>query len=328
MKVKVNSAVWGSIFAVPTCIADDHIKMAGGQQLKVLLFVLRHHNEDIDTKDIASGVGLTESDVKDALGYWIETGIVSLDGETPKKIKLAPKDAEKKEELHALPDVVPTYEQVASRLLEDKNLKDLFFEVQLKLGRTIGYGDQAKLLMMHDYYGLPVEVILTVVEYCVSINKASMSYIGKVAKNWGENEITTLEAADAKLRELRDDERLWKKFASMFTVDPPKYTDIRFSLLKKWYSVNKQSLELIYYAYELMIERINKVDFRYMDRILESWKEKGLRKPQEVIQAESKRTDNLNKPSPSGKRSKNTSYDSDKVKEKAQAPIEYKRRNT
>ncbi len=325
MSYKMNSAVWNGVFVVPNCVVDEHIKKAGGQQVKVLLFLLRHNGESLDARAVSKGTGMDVSDVKDAMSYWKEAGLVYEDGEVPPEVKAAEAKAPS---FKALPDVAPTYDQVAARTLEDSNLRALFNEVQLKLGRTIGYGEQSQLLMMLDYYGLPVEVILTLIEYCVSREKSSFSYITKVAKDWGEREINTLERADAYLRELKSDERLWKKFVSNFTVDAPNYTEKRFALLKRWHVDNKQSLELILYAYEIMIERIDKVSFNYMNSILESWKADGIKKPQDAMNAATKRRDNL-----SSEKKANTfkdtapSYDSDKYKRKAQGPIEYKRKS-
>ena len=318
MSYKVNAAAWNGVFAIPNCVVDEHIKKAGGQQIKVLLFLLRHQSETLDVKTIAKGTGIDVSDVKDAFLYWKEVGLVYEDGETPPNVK----KAEASVTLKALPDAVPTYDQVAARTLEDANLRALFNEVQLKLGRTIGYADQSRLLMMLDYYGLPVEVILTLVEYCVSKEKPNLQYICKVAKDWGEREINTLEKADAYLKELKSDERLWKSFVSNFTKDIPTYTETRFGYLKHWRLENKQSMELILYAYERTIDRINKIDFKYTNAILDAWKEKGYKHPKEVMQNEAKRQDNLS----GSKQTKETSYNSDKVRERTQAPIEYKRK--
>lgn len=327
MGIKVNADVWGSIFAVPSCVVDEHIRLAGGQQLKVLLFVLRHNNENIDENTVAVGTGMSVGDVKDALGYWIENGLISIDGKSVAKSSMVQAANNPMHDLQDIPDITPTYEQVAARLLEDGNLKALFNEVQMKLGRTIGYSDQAKLLMMHDDYGLPVEVILTIVEYCVSVGKLSVSYICRVAKDWAESGVLTLEAADAKIKEIQSDERLWKKFANMFSVNPPLYNTKRFSFLKKWNKADKHSLELIFFAYEEMVEHMKdgKISFAYMDKILESWKSEGLKKPQDVIRAKAAKKDNLK--SSEARQVGGTSYDTGKVKQKAQSPIEYKRRN-
>lgn len=322
MGVKINSSAWGSVFAVPTCIADEHIKLAGGQQLKVLLYILRCNNEGITVSQIAKGTGMSDSDVKDAMQYWVSVGIITTDGSEPiphTSVKFTP------ENLTELPDVVPTYQQVASRALESPEIRALFNEAQLRLGKTIGYDAQAKLLMIHDCYGLPVEVILTIIEFAVSSGKASMKYIEKVAKDWAEKDIVTLEAADAYLKQIRAVEKVWHKFVSMFSVYPPNYTDKRSSYLKKWHLEYKQSLELIYYAYEVTIDRINKPRFEYMDTMLESWHKQGLKNPASVMQAEAKRG---NTATSTAKTVLTTSYDSDKYRQKAQAPIEYKRRNS
>ncbi len=315
MSYKLNGAVWNGVFVVPNCVVDEHIKKAGGQQLKVLLFLLRHNSESLDARAVARGTGMDASDVKDAVQYWKEVGLVYEDGETPPEAAAAQAEALS---FKALPDVVPTYEQVAARTLEDANLRALFNEAPLRLGRTIGYGEQSQLLMMLDYYGLPCEVILTVVEYCRSIGKGNMNYIAKVAKDWAEREINTLERADAYLKELKSDERLWKKFAAMFTANAPNYTEKRFALLKHWHIENKQSLQLIYYAYEIMTEKTNKMSFEYMNAILESWHAEKIKTPQEAMQASAK-----------GRKSSapvSTSYDLEKEKKRAQAPIEYKRK--
>lgn len=313
MSYKMNAAVWNGVFVVPNCVVDEHIKKAGGQQVKVLLFLLRQNFQEVDARAVAGGTGMSVADVKDAMQYWKEVGLVYEDGEVPPEVKAAEAATLG---LKALPDIAPTYEQVAARTLEDANLRALFNEVQIKLGRTIGYSEQSQLLMMLDYYGLPVEVILTIVAYCVSIDKGNIRYISAVAKDWAEKEINTLEAADAYLKELKADERLWKKFAGMFSVDPPRHTEKRFALLKHWHVENKQSLELIGYAYELTIERINKPSFAYMNSILESWKEEKIKTPQEAMQASGKKP----------KEKAAVSYDSEKVKERAKAPIEYKRK--
>ena len=83
--------------------------------------------------------------------------------------------------------------QIAKRGSESAEIAFLFNEAQKKLGRTIGYDSQSSLLMIHDAYGLPVEVILMLIDYCVSIGKTGVNYITSTAKNWGEKEIDSID---------------------------------------------------------------------------------------------------------------------------------------
>ena len=345
MSIRVSPDQWGSVFAVPSAVVDEHIRMANGQQLKVLLYVLRHSGEDLEVQDLSAGLGMSEADVSDAMQYWLSTGFLtrtdlpaatSRETGAPKPYTrgnagASPKGAQKA--LVDIPDnIVPTYETVAARLLEDETLKGLFREVQARMGKTIGYDTQAKLLMMHDTYGLPPEVILTIVEYSVNKGKGP-SYMCKVAKNWAEEGITTLEDAMEKLEQLARTDRAWTEFVSLITVDPPKQTGARLALVHKWRFTFGQSPELMFLAYEKTLEAINKQNFNYMDKMLTRWNEEGLRTPQDVLKAE-KSGAGAAKPSGAGRgkgkgvpNNHAASYDSEAYRQKASGPITYKRKD-
>jgi len=38
---KTNSGIWGTMFGVPCIVADNFLKLATGEQIKVLLYILR-----------------------------------------------------------------------------------------------------------------------------------------------------------------------------------------------------------------------------------------------------------------------------------------------
>lgn len=341
MGIQVNPSVWSSVFAVPTAVTDEHLRRASGQQLKVLLFVLRHNGENPDDAAIAEGTGLTKADASDALAYWFETGFFNRDGETsetraaqttaqqPATPVEEPKvnrtgEETKRHELLDVPDVLPTYDQVTARTMESPELQGLFNEAQIKLGKTIGYDTQAKLLMLMDSYGLPPEVILTIIEYSVSHGKRSMAYICKVGKNWAEDGIDTLEKAEERLKSLSEQEKLWKQFTAKIPVEKPHYTQKRMNYLRKWHDEFHQSLDLICYGYEEMINNINKLNFNYLDKMLTNWHEKKLETPVDVMQDKK----GITQAGGTGPASRNKpSYDTNLFKKKATGPIAYKKRS-
>lgn len=345
MAYKLNPEAWSAVFAVPSSVVDEHLRKVGGQQLKVLLYLLRWNGKSPNLEQMAKEIGLSVEDTKDALSYWIETGYLYRDGEelnalppvmdgrrhygdgTPSTESAA--YAETPPVFTEIPDVPPTHETVAARILESPEIKALFNEAQILLGKTIGYDTQAKLLMMVDAYGLPPEVVLTIMEYAVSHGKNSISYICKVGKNWAEDGITSLEAAEERLHSLEQEEKLWKSFVSLFSVDPPKATTTRVAYLKKWRVSWNQSNELIFLAYEQMIDKINKINFNYLDKILAHWHEEGWRTPKTVLQqaeAEKKRAPEAGRKAGTAA-ARQVSYDSEAYKKKARGPIEYKRRD-
>ncbi|MDR0314553.1 MAG: DnaD domain protein [Oscillospiraceae bacterium] len=329
---------WADVFALPAQIVDNHIKMASGAQLKVLLWIVRHNAENFDLNDISKAIGLSAEDIKDNVQYWVESGIVCCGSEDLKILeKPEPykdhKEISKKQEngpqkqLEPLPDITPTYEQVASRIEESQELKYLCLETQIKLGRTIGYDTQALLLMAHDNYGLPAEVILTIIEYAVSLGKTSKAYMAKVFKDWGEREIDTLEKADEQLQRICEDQTRWKKFAGLFSFDPPKFTDKRSQYLREWNKTLGFTLEMIFTAYEETLNKINKINFAYTDSILKSWHEQEFKTPDDVLKAQRERLKQYKADSTTSKNSgKKASYDWSKYEKKANGPIEFKRR--
>ncbi len=333
MNYSIAPSAWSNAFAVPAQVVDKHIKIASGQQLKVFLWLVRHSADEFDIDELAKGVGMSVGEVHDNMQYWIEKGLVVKDNET-NKIEEKPKEdskeekktEQKKEQLQSLPDITPTYEQVATRVLESPELKYLYIEAQAKLGKTIGYDTQAKLLMIHDHYGLPVEVILTIIEYAVSKGKTSMAYISKIGKDWGEREIDTLEKADEQLKKLNNDENRWKSFSSMFSVDPPKYTARRNEYLKQWNKDMGFSIEMIYLAHEETLNNIDRVNFSYTDSILKNWKMENIKTPIDLNKVENKRSKQI-KGKKQGISNEGASYDLEKFREKARGPLEYKRRN-
>ena len=98
MNYKVNPDSLSAVFMVPSQIVDQHIKLAGGQQLKVLLWTLRHAGEGFDMEKLCRDLNFSVPDAQDYLQYWVETGILVSDGTAdsafaPKnyrKVSLAP----------------------------------------------------------------------------------------------------------------------------------------------------------------------------------------------------------------------------------------------
>ena len=56
--------------------------------------------------------------------------------------------------------------------------------------------------MLHDTDGLPVGVIIMLMQYAVSVGKGNIKYIEKMAISWANEEIDTVEKAENKIRTL------------------------------------------------------------------------------------------------------------------------------
>lgn len=286
MAYSINPAVFGSMFAVPSQVVDNNLKLASASQLKTLLWIFRHASEPIDPAVISKEINYAESDVCDALVVLCEWGVINSDSTPVARIPLpeAPSDAPsmKKKDLPELVPVKPTYEQVAARCTESPEIAHMFSDIEALLGKTLGYDSQCILLMIHDQYGLPVEVIYMLVSYCVSIGKGNLAYISKVGKTWGEKEIDTIERADEQIKALNLCIGVWKEFASLAGIQNPRPTASQSAYLNTWSVELKFSVDMIYLAYEETLDRSGKISFAYMNKVLMSWHEKGLKTPEAV----------------------------------------------
>ena len=178
---KVNPAKYTGVTVIPSEIAEKHLILASASLLKVIIYAFSKSSELLSTEEIAAGTGLSENEVTDGLSYWKNLGFILYEDE---KIVLeensqVSQSADEENKQTVSSDIpakktgkVPlnnpatlSYTEITARINESEDIRFLLQQSQLMLGRTIGTGDQSSLILLHDYYGLPVEVILCICKY-------------------------------------------------------------------------------------------------------------------------------------------------------------------
>lgn len=293
MSYSVNPSMFKSIFAVPADIVDKHIRLANEHQLKVLLWILRNSPDSPDINAMCKALKIKREDADDYLQYWVLTGVISSDGnETVQsrtvKEEIKPIDPKAPAEIIKLPEIQleapskPSSAEILKRIDESPEIGHLFNEAQIKLGKTIGYDGQCTLLLLHDHYGLPTEVLFMLIEYCVSVGKTNYGYIETVGKDWGNKEIDTLEKAADRIASLKNANSIWKEVASTAGLNNPRPTTKQASLISKWNKEFGYGADIIYLAYEEMANHTGKLNFNYMDKILTTWYQAGVKSSSDI----------------------------------------------
>ena len=77
MSIQINLGAWRSVFAVPSKIVDEGLKFSDGVKLKVLLYVLRHADEELEIKQISDATGVNVTDIPEALEYWVNMDVLA-----------------------------------------------------------------------------------------------------------------------------------------------------------------------------------------------------------------------------------------------------------
>ena len=306
-----NSAVLGEVFAVPAAVVDDHMKLAGSAQLKVLLWMLRHGKGTFDPDRCAAAIGISPADCSDALQYWFAAGLVLPAGmPAPGQAAAAPASAPPAEEAPPRPlpaarprPVKPSMKEVVARQKESGEFAYLLETASARLGRAISQGDMETLLYLYDTAGLPVEVILMVIEYAVAEGKYHMRYIEKVALDWADRGITTIAAAEEYLCALERRRQAWDKVSRLLGLTQSP-TVAQSDAAERWVCDWQVGEDLLRLAYEKCREATGRFNSGYIDRILERWRLDGVDTVEKAL---------AEKPAKKGKKSagKETSFDLD-----------------
>ena len=248
--------------AVPTDLIDKYLKLAPSASFKVLLFILRNPNGALDAEQISLCTGLTVNDVQDCLDYWIQYDVIFDDGEkddekareamgNTKQIGQISYEEQKEEKtkivVKSLPVKKPTQKEIALRISEDENITILFREAQ-KIFGTFGYDTQALLVMIYDYFGFSVELIIMLLSYQKSEGNLSSIAIKKRAEEWAKNGIDTLEAAVAEISHLEMVQKTYIEIKAFIEYDGDKPSPQVAKYLRAWAVNWGFSVEMILHA--------------------------------------------------------------------------------
>ena len=77
MNLGLKNAMSVNVTVVSNAFIDTYMVAANGEYVKVFLYLLRHEHEDVTISSIADALNHTEADVKRALSYWREAGVLA-----------------------------------------------------------------------------------------------------------------------------------------------------------------------------------------------------------------------------------------------------------
>lgn len=327
---KVNPGSYASVFVLPTQIADKHLRMAGKAQLKVLLWLFRNPNTTFDLDVISRDTGIPKDEIDDAMLYWLDAGLVMKDGESPVPVQTETVSASQqlreekstfavtqqsvakpeKQEKEKPVIVKPSIKDIARRLDESSEVASMFNEVQEVFGRTLGYDGQSNLLILHDHYGLPAEVIVMLCSYAKTVGKqGAIAYIVQMGKSWAEEGITDFDSASNKIARMENAQNIWAEFKRLTGVENPRPTAKQAEFLEIWINDYSYNIDMIYHAYEKTVEKKGKISFSYMNGVLRSWFESGFKTVDDAERAAEEFANGMQKTTASSDGDKKPSYD-------------------
>ena len=289
MAIQLNGGSCSSFIAVPADVIDKHLASASGIYIKVLLAVIRLNA--IDCKKLSKLLAVPESDVTEAVGYWKASGVLGENSDSQGLSKASPAP-EKTSKRRAQPIAITPEDISAATVAEqsehDPQIKFLLCTAECLYGRPLTSTEQKGLVYIHEYMGLPADVIIMAVEYCISIDKPHFNYIQKMCAQWADDEINTHTRAEAAIKQLSAYKSREGLVRNAFGIQERALTAANKKYINQWFD-DGFDIEMIKIAYERTVDRIDKVSFPYINKILQSWKENGIFTPDDLETKETSR---------------------------------------
>lgn len=163
------------------------------------------------------------------------------------------------------------------------DISELLFILEAYIKRTLSSVEMNVVFFWIDELKFSKELAEYLIEYCVSGGHISLRYMEKVAINWAQQNISTVEQAK-QISAFRS--KAYYTIVKSFGINGRNLTEIEIEFLTKWTKTYGFDLEIIQEACKRTISAIQKPSFEYADSILTSWKEKNVHTLTDISKAD------------------------------------------
>lgn len=265
----------GYNLAVPTSHADKLVSLGDGTSALLYLYALRE-NGSFTADGAARTLCRTPAEIARAAELLQREGLFN----TGEKAS-APLPVEE------LPQY--TAEEVVSVAQRENEFQIIIDETQHILGKVLTGADINTLFGLYDHLKLPPEVIILLINYCVTFTRESlgpgklpsMRTIEKEGYAWFNDEILTLDRAEEYLRKKREFKSQESQIKRVLQIRDRGLSTSERKYVSAWLDMGFD-LEAIEVAYDRTVVKTGKLQWKYMDSILASWHGKGLHTRDEV----------------------------------------------
>lgn len=329
-KIILSSNNVSQTTVISNVFIDSYMPYANGEYVKVYIYLLRCFScgtMEFSLSQVADHLDNTETDIMRALNHWEKVNLVELakdekgqithiallDPVNPQPVPAKTVTAARANQPTYGNDVVsevaatvveaapvntsqfnpPVYEkpvytdaQVAE-LMETDEIKWLMNIIEIYLERLLTPTDVQLVLFIYETLGFSTELIMHLYEYCVSKGKKNPAYIEKVAIAWAEEGIDSIDKAEVSTSKYNTN---YNAITKAFGLNR-QLGDIEKQYIDKWANGFKFEISIIVEACNRTLLRTGKPDFKYADKILENWHNKGVKRKEDIDILDKKHND-------------------------------------
>lgn len=265
---------------------EQEVPQAKPEDLAVYLMLLAVGQ---DFQKAAKMLGMKESDVLRAWAYWLDRGAF---GKADSGIRTAEAAEEAPKQTAALQEMSSTEKRFLAsaespvyspaemaQYARQAEVQQLFRAAQQKLGKMLSHKDMSTIFSFHDWLGLPLDVIELLLSFCTADGSKGMGYIEKAAIGWANDGINTVDKATEYIEyRTSGTNAVMRAFGQTSRTPTPEEE----GFIRTWVWEYKLPIDIIRIACERTVSQIGKVSFRYANKILKDWHEKGVKTAEDV----------------------------------------------
>ena len=279
------------VFIMPK-VEQKYLNRAKKTELKILYCIFMNGgNTDVDF--LCRQTEESAESVNEALAFWRCAGILDGDEnqakeeysshEKTERTQLVNKaDAPSEKEQSRVSCDTYTLKEIAEVRQRDSKFGSLVSYFERISGHLYNSAEQGIVLYLYDTLGIDFELIMGVAQYCASMGKSSVRYIEKTLLNITEQGVSTYAELEAYLENQKKGSEFSEMVKDIIGAKDRALTKAENIHVSRWHKEFGCTPELVEYAYEKTVSKINKPKISYMSKILEDWHEKGLKTPDEV----------------------------------------------
>lgn len=147
-------------------------------------------------------------------------------------------------------------------------ISELLFIIETYLKHPLNSTEMNTVFFWYDGLKFSGELIEYLVEYCITNGHSSLRYMDKVAMNWAENGIDSIEKAKDHVS-IRS--KAYYSIMKAFGISGRNLADSEIVFVNKWSQEYAFDIEIIQEACKRTIAATQKPSFEYTDSILTNW---------------------------------------------------------
>ena len=301
MKISMNYGE--GVLSLPLGVMDK-IESISENELKLLVFISRECalGESFAPEKASTALGISPQEVESCLAFLRGAGLIKVSG--AKKNSPGAKNDSRTNQIHKISkrddkssagfsdledidnqscevriitntppqysgrelDALVNSNEVIARLKQAAESDDFF-------GKPLRHADLNKLVSLVDYFSFDEAYILQLLS--ISRDKsAAMSYAFRLGADFYSKGILTFDALLQELTKLEQKNSFEGKMRKLFGIEKRTLTSKEKRFFEQWQSYDFQLVE---YAYEITVDSTGTASMPYMNKILTSFAEKGIK---------------------------------------------------